>query len=49
MLESVYKTCLEYRLRKRGLSVEIETPVLVFLEEVKMECSAHQLIAGLLC
>ena len=38
MLESVYKTCLAYRLRKRGLILEIEKPVPVFFEEVKMEC-----------
>jgi GxxExxY protein len=38
MLESVYKTCLAYRLRKRGLLVEIEKPVPVIFEEIKMEC-----------
>lgn len=38
MLENVYKTCLAYRLRKRGLFVEIERPVPVFFEEIKMEC-----------
>lgn len=38
MLESVYKTCLAYRLVKRGLSVEIEKAVPVFFEEIKMEC-----------
>ena len=38
MLESVYKTCLVYRLRKRGLYVEPEKPVVVFFEEVMMEC-----------
>ena len=38
MLENVYKTCLAYRLRKRGLYVEIEKPVPVFFEEVKMDC-----------
>ena len=38
MLESVYKTCLAYRLRKRGLNVEIEKPVLVIFEGVKMDC-----------
>lgn len=38
LLENVYKTCLAYRLRKRGLSVEIEKPVPVVFEEVKMEC-----------
>ena len=38
MLESVYKTCLAYRLRQRGLFVEIEKPVTVIFEEVKMDC-----------
>lgn len=38
MLESVYKTCLAYRLVKRGLFVEIEKAVPVFFEEIKMEC-----------
>ena len=38
MLESVYKTCLAYRLQKRGLLLETEKPVLVFFEEVKMNC-----------
>lgn len=38
LLENVYKTCLAYRLQKRGLQVEIEKAVPVFFEEVKMEC-----------
>ena len=38
LLENVYKTCLAYRLRKRGLFVETEKPVLVFFEDVRMEC-----------
>ena len=38
MLESVYKTCLAYRLRKRRLLLETEKPVPVFFEEVKMDC-----------
>jgi len=38
MLENVYKTCLAYRLQKRGLFVEIEKPVPVFFEEVRMNC-----------
>ena len=38
MLENVYKTCLAYRLRKRGLYVENEKPVPVIFEEIKMEC-----------
>ena len=38
MLESVYKTCLAYRLQKRGLNLETEKPVPVFFEEAKMDC-----------
>jgi len=38
MLENVYKNCLAYRLRKRGLYVETEKPVPVIFEEVKMDC-----------
>jgi GxxExxY protein len=37
-LESVYKTCLAYRLQKRGLLLETEKPVPVFFEEVKLDC-----------
>ena len=35
LLERVYQTCLAYRLKKRGLFVEVEKPVPVFFEEVK--------------
>jgi len=38
MLESVYKTCLAYRLQKRGLLLETEKAVPVFFEEIKMDC-----------
>jgi len=38
LLENVYKTCLAYRLKKRGLFVETEKPVPVFFEEVRMDC-----------
>ncbi len=38
MLENVYKTCLAYRLQKRGLYVETEKAVPVFFEEVRMDC-----------
>ncbi|HVK97491.1 MAG TPA: GxxExxY protein, partial [Flavisolibacter sp.] len=38
MLENVYKTCLAYKLRQRGLFVEIEKPVPVIFEVVRMEC-----------
>ena len=38
MLESVYKNCLAYRVRKRGLFVETEKPIPVYFEEIKMVC-----------
>ena len=38
LLEKVYKTCLAYRLKKRGLFVEIERPIPVVFEEVRMDC-----------
>jgi GxxExxY protein len=38
MLESVYKKCLAYRLRTRGLLVEEEKPIPVYFEEIKMDC-----------
>ena len=38
MLENVYKTCLVYRLKKRGLIIETEKPIPVFFEEIKMTC-----------
>jgi GxxExxY protein len=38
MLETVYKNCLAYRLRKRGLFIEIEKPIPVIFEEVRMDC-----------
>ncbi len=38
LLESAYKICLAYELRKKGLKVEIEKPVPVIYEEVKLEC-----------
>jgi len=38
MLEMVYKKCLAFRLRERGLSIETEKPIAVVFESVKMEC-----------
>ena len=38
MLESAYRTCLAYELRKKGLKVEEEKPVPVVYEEVKLDC-----------
>ena len=38
LLESAYRTCLAYELRKKGLKVEEENPVPIVYEEVKLEC-----------
>ena len=38
LLESAYRTCLAYELRKKGLKVEEEKPVPIIYEEVKLEC-----------
>lgn len=38
LLESAYKACLAYELRKKGLKVEEEKPVPVIYEEVKLDC-----------
>lgn len=38
MLENVYKNCLVHCLRKRGLSIEVEKPIPVIFEEIRMEC-----------
>jgi GxxExxY protein len=38
LLESAYRKCLAYELRKRGFSVEEERPVPVIYDEVHLEC-----------
>ena len=38
LLESAYKACLAYELRKKGLNVEEEKPIPVIYEEVKLDC-----------
>lgn len=38
LLESVYKECLFYELRKNGLFVEKEKPYPLIYEEVKLDC-----------
>ena len=38
LLESVYKKCLAYELKKKGFEVQEEYPVPVVYEEVKLEC-----------
>jgi len=38
LLESAYKECLYYRLKKEGYLVEKEKPMPLIYEEVKLEC-----------
>ncbi|MBS4012899.1 MAG: GxxExxY protein [Bacteroidetes bacterium] len=38
LLESAYKACLSYELKKKGLKVEEEKPVPVVYEEVSLNC-----------
>ena len=38
LLESAYRVCLAYELRKRGFDVVEEKPVPVIYDEVKLEC-----------
>lgn len=38
LLESAYRVCLAYELRKRGFDVIQEQPIPVVYDEVKMEC-----------
>jgi GxxExxY protein len=38
LLESAYRACLAYELRKRGFHVIEEQPVPVIYDEVKLEC-----------
>ena len=38
LLESAYRKCLAYELRKRGFNVSEEHPVPVVYDEVKLEC-----------
>lgn len=38
LLESAYRVCLAYELRKRGFTVEEERPVPVIYDAVKLEC-----------
>ena len=38
LLESAYRICLAYELKKLGLVVEMEKPIPVIYEEVKLEC-----------
>jgi GxxExxY protein len=49
LLESAYRICLAYELRKRGFDVEMERPVPVIYDDVKLECGfrADLIVNGL--
>jgi GxxExxY protein len=38
LLESSYQACLVYELRKKGFKVEVEKPLPLIYEEIKLEC-----------
>ena len=38
LLESAYRACLAYELRKRGFNVQEEKPVPVVYDDIKLEC-----------
>ena len=38
LLESAYRVCLAYELRKRGFEVVTEKPIPVVYDDVKLEC-----------
>lgn len=38
LLESAYRTCLAYELRKEGLTVEEEKPLPLIYEDIKLDC-----------
>ena len=38
LLESAYRICLAYELKKRGFEVEEERPIQVVYDEIKLEC-----------
>jgi GxxExxY protein len=38
LLESAYRVCLAYELRKRGFDVNEEQPIPVVYDEIKLEC-----------
>ena len=38
LLESAYQTCLVYELKKKGFRVEVEKPLPIIYEEIKLDC-----------
>jgi GxxExxY protein len=49
LLESAYRVCLAYELRKRGFEVVEECPIPVVYDEVKLDCGfrADLIVSGL--
>lgn len=49
LLESAYRVCLAYELRKRGFEVDEEQPIPVIYDEVKLDCGfrADLIVNGL--
>jgi GxxExxY protein len=49
LLESAYRVCLAHELKKPGLQVEMEKPIPVVYDEVKLECGfrADLLVEGM--
>ncbi len=50
LLESAYRICLAYELRKRGFDVVAEQPVPVIFDDIRLECGfrADLLVNGLI-
>jgi len=38
LLESAYQACLVYELKKKGFIVEVEKPLPIIYEEIKLDC-----------
>ena len=50
LLESAYRVCLAYELRKRGFTVDEERPIPVIYDEIKLDCGfrADLIVNGLI-
>ena len=38
LLENAYQQCLAYELKKQGLNIEVEKPMPLIYDEIKMDC-----------
>jgi len=41
LLESSFQACLVYELKKKGMIVEVEKPLPLIYEEVRLECGCR--------